>query len=77
MENKNSYNELLEYLDKIYVRKDHCNGRHETTEKEITTILITQEQIKTKISFIEKVCLIIATSTIGLLITQIGGVLIK
>ena len=77
MENKNSYNELLEYLDKIYVRKDHCNGRHETTEKEITTILITQEQIKTKISFIEKVCLIIATSTIGLLITQIGGVLMK
>ena len=77
MENKNSYNELLEYLDKIYVRKDHCNGRHETTEKEITTILITQEQIKTKRSFIEKVCLIIATSTIGLLITQIGGVLMK
>ena len=77
MENKNSYSELLEYLDKIYVRKDHCNGRHETTEKEITTILITQEQIKTKISFIEKVCLIIATSTIGLLITQIGGVLMK
>ena len=74
---KNCYAELLEYLDKIYVRKDHCNGRHETTEKEITTILITQEQIKTKISFIEKVCLIIATATIGMLITQIGGVIFR
>ena len=77
MEIKNSYTELLEYLDKIYVRKDHCNGRHETTEKEITTILITQEQIKTKISFIEKICLIIATATVGMLITQIGGVIFK
>lgn len=77
MENKNSYSELLEYLDKIYVRKDHCNGRHETTEKEITTILITQEQIKTKITFIEKVCLIIATATIGMFATQIGSVIFK
>ena len=73
MERKNCYSELLEYLDKIYVRKDHCNGRHETTEKEITTILITQEQIITKISFIEMICVIIATATIGMLITQIGG----
>ena len=77
MESKNSYSELMEYLDKIYVRKDHCNGRHETTEKEITTILITQEQIKTKITFIEKVCLIIATATIGMFATQIGSVIFK
>lgn len=77
MDNNNCYEDLIKYLDTVYVRKDNCNGRHVTTDKQITEILIKQETINTKVSLIEKLSLMIATATVGMLVAQIGGAIFK
>jgi hypothetical protein len=73
MDKKAIDNDIIEYLDKIYVRKDTCTERQMKTEKEISEILITQGTITTKLAFIEKLSLIITTATVGMLVAQIGG----
>ena len=71
------YIELKEYINTKYVSKDDFNARMEKTEKEISEILINQNIVTTKLSFIEKLSLIIATATIGVLVAQIGSAIFK
>lgn len=68
---------LTEHFEKIFVRKDNCNDRHEKTEKEISNILIEQSKANTKLSFIEWLGGFTLTATLGGLIAQICGAVFK
>lgn len=61
----------MDLLKATFVERDACNDRHEKTEREISTILIEQSKMSTKLSFIQWLGGIAAGAGIGSLVTQI------
>lgn len=73
--------ELIDYLDNRYVLKDTCNDKHDKLEREISEMRVenstTFAKVITKLSFIEKIDIIVATAIIGILVAKIGAVIFK
>lgn len=81
MEKKTIDPDLISYLDSRYVLKDTCNDKHDKLEREISEMRVenstTFAKVITKLSFIEKIDIAVATAIIGLLVAKIGSVIFK